>query len=95
MTKEATNPKPSMILPSTYKNTCKFIYFEYAGAEKQTTKKVGFCHPSSSFSSKTLDKHRLQTKSVIEVLHAQNDIAFVAVALSARLSANWQEWRFG
>ena len=38
MTEEATNPKPSMILPSTYKNTCKFIYFEYAGAEKQTTK---------------------------------------------------------
>jgi len=45
MTKEATNPKPSMqreryclaVHKSTHKRT-----FEYAGAEKQTAKKVGF-----------------------------------------------------
>ena len=34
----------------------------------------------SSFSYKTLDQHSLQTKAVIEVLHTQNDIAFVIVA---------------
>ena len=34
----------------------------------------------SSFSYKTLDYHSLQTKAVIELLHVQNDIAFVTVA---------------
>ena len=38
-------------------------------------------------------KHSLQTKAVIELLHAQNDITFVIVA-PLILSVNWQEWQF-
>ena len=56
MTKEATNPKPSMhrewYFLAVHKNTRERT-FEYAGAEKQTVEQVGFCH--LSFSYKTLD----------------------------------------
>jgi len=34
----------------------------------------------SSFSYKTLDQHSLQIKTVIELIHAQNDITFIVVA---------------
>ena len=40
------------------------------------------------------DFSALATKALIELLHAQNNIAFVVVALSACLFANWQEWQF-
>jgi len=47
MAKEATNPKPSMqsewYCLAVHKYTRECI-FEYAGAEKQTTEKVGFRH---------------------------------------------------
>jgi len=59
MAKEATNPKPSRqrewYCLAVHQNTCE-LTFDYVGAEKQTTEKVGFCNLSfSSFSYKTLD----------------------------------------
>ena len=59
---------------------------QYAGAEKQTTEKVGIHHLLSFF----LTSSSLQTKAVIEQLHAQNNIAFIVVALFSCFSANWQ-----
>ena len=83
MAKEATNPKPSMrrewYCLAVHKSTRERT-FEHAGAEEQTVEKVGFCHLSSFFLIQTLDLHSLQTKADIELLHAQNDIAFVAAA---------------
>jgi len=61
---------------------------QYAEAEKQTAEKVRICHLLSFF----LTSSSLQTKAVIELLHAQNNIAFVVVALFSCLSANWQAW---
>jgi len=56
MAKEATNPKASMqrdcYCLAVQKNTREHT-IEYAGAEKQTPEKVGFCQ--LSFSYKTLD----------------------------------------
>ena len=59
---------------------------QYAEAEKQTAKKVRICHLLSFF----LTSSSLQTKAVIEQLHAQNNIAFIVVALFSCFSANWQ-----
>jgi len=44
-----------MILPSSSQKNTHECTFQYMGAEKQTTKKVGFRDLSSSFSYKTLD----------------------------------------
>ena len=59
---------------------------QYARAEKQTAEKVRIHHLLSFF----LTSSSLQTKAVIELLHAQNNIAFIVVALFSHLSANWQ-----
>jgi len=75
---KATNPKPSMqrrwYCLAVHKNTCEHT-IEYVGAEKQIAKKVGFRHLSNTTSI------AYNYKAVIELLHAQNDIAFVVAAL--------------
>ena len=63
---------------AVHKNTCERI-FEYAGAEKQTADKSDFII-FFFLLSHTLDWHSLQTKAVIELLHAQNDIVLIVVA---------------
>jgi len=55
---------------------------------------VIFFLSSFFFSYKTLDYHSLQTKALVELLHAQNDIAFVVVAPFSPFVTNWQEWQF-
>jgi len=56
---KATNPKPSMqrewYCLAVYKDTREHT-FEYTGADKQTTKKVRFCHLSFAFLYKILDR---------------------------------------
>ena len=103
MAKEATNTKPSMqrewYCLAVHKNTREHTV-EYAGAEKQTPPKSrissSFFLSSFFFSYKTLDLHSLQTKALIELLHAQNDIAFVVVApfrpFVCKLARWWQFW---
>jgi len=64
MAKESTNPKPSVQIECCCLAVYKYMYtcehtFEYMGAEKQTAKKVGFCHLPFYF--------LIQTKAVIEL----------------------------
>ena len=69
-----------IILPSSSQKYLR-MYFEYVGTEKQTNEKRRISSSSfSSFPYQTLDQHSFQTKAVIELLHAQNDITFIVVA---------------
>ena len=83
MAKEATNPELSMqrewYCLAVHKNIHE-CSFEYVAAEETDRRKSQISSSSSSFSYKTLDWHSLQTKAVIELLHTQNDIVFVAAA---------------
>ena len=70
--KPQTKHADRMIRPSSsQKYECTF---EFTGAEKETAQKVRFCHWILSHAK------LLTSTAVIELLHAQNDNAFIIVA---------------
>ena len=97
---KATNPKPSMqrewYCLAVHKNTRERT-FEYAGAEKQTAEKVGFRHLLSFFllsHTKLLTSIAYKLKQILSYFTHRTTSLSSQQPLSARLSANWQEWRF-
>ena len=103
MVKEATIPKSSMrrewYCLAVHKNTRKRTT-EYTGAEEQTVEKVGFRHLLSSFffllssfSYKLLTSIAYKLKQILSYFTHRTSLSSQQ-PLSARLSANWQEWRF-
>ena len=76
--KPQTKHAERIILPSS-SQVYSQIYL-WVQRSWETRRKNDFIIFLLSFSHKTLDYRSLQTKAVIELIHAQNDIAFVIVA---------------
>ena len=88
--KPQTKHAERMILPGSSQKYLQMYLWVHGSWETDCRKS----QISSSFFLISHAQHCLQTKAVIELLHAQNDMAFVIVTPSARLSASWQKWRF-
>jgi len=68
--------------------------FEYVGTEKQTTKKVGFCHLSFFFFLIQNSWLAYELKQLLSYFMHRTTSLSSQQPLSAHLSANWQEWQF-
>ena len=84
-----------------HKNTRKRTV-DYAGAVKETAEKVGFRHLLSSFflsffllsHTKLLTSIAYKLKQILSYFTHRTTLLSSQQPLSARLPANWQEWRF-